>query len=55
MNLVNILAAIIGAAVLERYPNVRIAFGESGIGWVPTRSIAWTSSGRTASTTSASR
>src|SRR4029078_4012322 len=31
MNLVNILAAIIGAAVLERYPNVRIAFGESGI------------------------
>jgi predicted TIM-barrel fold metal-dependent hydrolase len=35
MNLVNILAAIIGAAVLERYPNVRIAFGESGIGWVP--------------------
>jgi predicted TIM-barrel fold metal-dependent hydrolase len=35
MNLVNILAAIIGAAVLERHPNVRIAFGESGIGWVP--------------------
>jgi predicted TIM-barrel fold metal-dependent hydrolase len=35
MNLVNILAAVIGAAVLERYPNVRIAFGESGIGWVP--------------------
>ena len=35
MNLVNILAAIIGAAVLERYPNVRIAFGESGIGWIP--------------------
>ena len=35
MNLVNILAAIVGAAVLERYPNVRIAFGESGIGWVP--------------------
>ena len=35
MNLVNILAAIIGAAVLERYPNMRIAFGESGIGWIP--------------------
>ena len=35
MNLVNILAAIIGAAVLERYPNVRISFGESGIGWIP--------------------
>src|SRR5436309_12388075 len=35
MNLVNILAAVIGAAVLERYPKIRIAFGESGIGWVP--------------------
>src|ERR687887_2557509 len=35
MNLVNILAAVIGAAVLERYPNVRISFGESGCGWVP--------------------
>src|SRR5207244_8208467 len=35
MNLVNILAAIIGAAVLERYPRIRISFGESGIGWLP--------------------
>src|SRR5882672_5508732 len=35
MNLVNILAAIIGAAVLERYPHIRIAFGESGCGWIP--------------------
>ncbi|HET8576502.1 MAG TPA: amidohydrolase family protein [Methylomirabilota bacterium] len=35
MNLVNIVAAVIGAAVLERYPNLRIAFGESGIGWLP--------------------
>ena len=35
MNLVNLLAAIIGAAVLERYPNIRISFGESGIGWIP--------------------
>ena len=35
MNLVNIIAAIIGAAVLERYPDVRISLGESGIGWVP--------------------
>jgi len=34
MNLINILAAIIGAAVLERYPNIRISFGESGIGWI---------------------
>jgi predicted TIM-barrel fold metal-dependent hydrolase len=35
MNLVNILAAVIGAGVLERYPRIRIAFGESGIGWLP--------------------
>jgi predicted TIM-barrel fold metal-dependent hydrolase len=35
MNLVNILSALMGAAVLERYPNLRIAFGESGIGWIP--------------------
>jgi len=35
MNLVNILASVIGAAVLERYPNVKISFGESGIGWIP--------------------
>jgi predicted TIM-barrel fold metal-dependent hydrolase len=35
MNLINILAAIIGAAVLERYPHLRIVFGESGIGWIP--------------------
>jgi predicted TIM-barrel fold metal-dependent hydrolase len=35
LNLVNIIAAIIGAAVLERYPKLRISFGESGIGWIP--------------------
>jgi predicted TIM-barrel fold metal-dependent hydrolase len=35
MNLIQIIAAIIGAGVLERYPNVRIGFGESGIGWLP--------------------
>jgi predicted TIM-barrel fold metal-dependent hydrolase len=34
MNLINILASVIGAGVLERYPNIRIAFGESGIGWL---------------------
>src|SRR5262249_39677320 len=34
MNLVNIIAAVIGAAVLERYPGIRISFGESGIGWI---------------------
>src|SRR5437016_2585685 len=31
MNLINILSAVIGAAVLERYPRMRISFGESGI------------------------
>src|SRR5690242_17125125 len=35
MNLINILAALIGASVLERYPNLRVVFGESGIGWIP--------------------
>src|SRR2546427_11788006 len=35
MNLINILSAVIGAAVLERYPRMRISFGESGIGWLP--------------------
>src|SRR5881396_2265568 len=35
MNLINIVAAVIGAAVLERYPDIRISFGESGIGWLP--------------------
>src|SRR5437660_405352 len=34
MNLINILAALIGAAVLERYSNLRVVFGESGIGWI---------------------
>jgi predicted TIM-barrel fold metal-dependent hydrolase len=35
MNLVNILAAMMSANVFERYPNIRVAFGESGCGWVP--------------------
>jgi predicted TIM-barrel fold metal-dependent hydrolase len=35
MNLINIIAAIIGAGVLERYPQMRVGFGESGIGWLP--------------------
>src|SRR6516162_805941 len=35
MNLINIIAAIIGAGVLERYPNLRIGLGESGIVWLP--------------------
>src|SRR3989442_2047011 len=35
MTLGNILTAMMGRAVFERYPNIRIAFGESGIGWIP--------------------
>jgi predicted TIM-barrel fold metal-dependent hydrolase len=35
MNLVNILAAVMSANVFERFPHVRIAFGESGCGWIP--------------------
>jgi predicted TIM-barrel fold metal-dependent hydrolase len=35
LTLSNIIAGIIGAGVLERYPKLRISFGESGIGWIP--------------------
>jgi predicted TIM-barrel fold metal-dependent hydrolase len=35
MNLVNIIAAIISGGVLERYPDLKVAFGESGCGWIP--------------------
>ena len=35
MTLANILTALMGRAVFERFPNLRIAFGESGIGWIP--------------------
>jgi predicted TIM-barrel fold metal-dependent hydrolase len=35
MGLINIIAALIGAGVLERHPRLRISFGESGIGWLP--------------------
>src|SRR6058998_1577953 len=35
MGLIHILAAIIGAGVFERYPRLRVSFGESGIGWIP--------------------
>jgi len=34
MNLVNIVAAIISGGVLERYPDLKVAFGESGCGWI---------------------
>lgn len=35
MHLVDMMAAIIGSGALERYPSLHIAFGESGIGWIP--------------------
>ena len=35
MTLGSILTALVGAAVFERYPNFRVVFGESGIGWIP--------------------
>ncbi len=35
MGLINILAAMMGAGVFERYPNLRVSFGESGVGWIP--------------------
>jgi len=35
MTLGNILTAMMGAAVFERFPNIRMVMGESGIGWIP--------------------
>ncbi|MDP6345491.1 MAG: amidohydrolase family protein [Alphaproteobacteria bacterium] len=34
MNLINIIAAIISGGALERHPGLRVAFGESGCGWI---------------------
>jgi len=35
INLFSILAGIVSSGAFERYPNLRVAFGESGIGWLP--------------------
>ena len=35
MGLIHIMAGMIGAGVFERHPNLRIGFGESGVGWIP--------------------
>ncbi len=35
LHVANILAAVIHNGALERYPNLRIVFAESGVGWIP--------------------
>lgn len=35
INMANILASLIFAGVLEKYPRIRLVLGESGIGWIP--------------------
>lgn len=35
MTLGNMISAIIGRGVLEKYPNMRVAFAECGTGWIP--------------------
>ena len=44
-----ILASVIHGGALERYPNLRIVLGESGIGWIPYVLDAWTTNTKTAS------
>jgi len=35
MHLAHLISGIIGSGVLERHRNIRLVFGESGIGWIP--------------------
>ena len=35
MGLIHIVAAMIGAGVFDRYPNIKVSLGESGVGWLP--------------------
>ena len=35
MQLDEVLTGMIFSGFLERYPNVRVVFGEAGLGWVP--------------------
>ena len=41
------LAAMVFSGALERHPLMKLVLGESGIGWIPTSSSAWTWSGST--------
>ena len=34
MGLIHIIAGMIGAGVFDRYPSLRVSFGESGAGWL---------------------
>ncbi len=34
MGLIHIIAGMIGAGVFERYPRLKVSFGESGAGWL---------------------
>jgi predicted TIM-barrel fold metal-dependent hydrolase len=34
MGLIHIIAGMMGAGVFERYPRLRVSFGESGAGWL---------------------
>ena len=49
MNLINIIAAIIGAGVLERYPNLPSVWAKAALAGFPMRSIGWISNMRIAS------
>jgi predicted TIM-barrel fold metal-dependent hydrolase len=35
LHMAGVLASVIHSGALERYPNIRIVFAESGIGWIP--------------------
>jgi len=35
MGLIHIIAGMMGAGVFERYPRLKVSFGESGVGWIP--------------------
>jgi hypothetical protein len=48
LNPSQVIAGVVSAGALERYPIVRISFGESGIAGFPMGSAAWILRGNTA-------